>query len=68
LYSDLRVQQNFGALQNAYGSILATLGTDPLPEEIGGHDVATLSKAMELADHRSLDAIVGANSSVKNSR
>ena len=68
LYSDLRVQQNFGALQNAYGAMLATLGADPLPEEVGGHDIATLSKAMELADHRSLDAIVGANSSVKNSQ
>jgi hypothetical protein len=62
------VQQNFGALQNAYGAILATLGADPLPEEIGGHDVASLTKAMELADHRSLDTIVGATSSVKNSQ
>jgi outer membrane protein TolC len=55
LYSDLRLQQNFGALQNAYGAILATLGIDPLPEEVAAHDVATLAKAVEMADNRRLD-------------
>jgi outer membrane protein TolC len=50
LYSDLRLQQNYGALQNAYGSILATLGIDPVPATVRGYDVATLTKAVEAAD------------------
>jgi hypothetical protein len=50
LYSDLRLQQNYGALQNAYGSILATLGIDPVPATVRGYDVATLTKAVGEAD------------------
>lgn len=55
LYSDLRLQQNYGALQNAYGAILATLGVDPLPETVAGHDIATLAKAVEKADSQRLE-------------
>jgi outer membrane protein TolC len=60
LYSDLRLQQDYGALQNAYGSILATLGVDPLPDEVSGHDVATLAKAVEMADKMTPIAAVAA--------
>jgi outer membrane protein TolC len=62
LYSDLRLQQSYGALQNAYGSILATLGIDPLPETVRGHDVATLTKAVEQANRERLDTLVGTTS------
>ncbi len=58
LYSDLRVQQSYGSLQNAYGAILATLGVDPLPDEVRSHDIASLTAAMAQADQRSLDGIV----------
>jgi outer membrane protein TolC len=68
LYSDLRLQQNYGALQNAYGSILATLGIDPLPDEVGGHDIVSLTKAVELADSRGMDIANGTTSGVKTSQ
>ncbi len=59
LYSDLRVQQSYGALQNSYGAILATLGVDPLPDEVRSHDVASLAAEVAQVDQRSLDGIVG---------
>jgi hypothetical protein len=68
LYSDLRLQQNYGALQNAYGSILATLGIDPLPDEVGGHDIVSLTKAVELADSRGMGIANGTTSGVKTSQ
>ncbi len=42
LMADYRRYQNYAALQNAYGQISATLGHDPLPETISGHDLKTL--------------------------
>ncbi|GAA5786899.1 RND transporter [Chitiniphilus shinanonensis] len=44
--SELRLYQSFGAMQNAYGQMLATLGVDPLPEEVRAHDLATLRSAI----------------------
>lgn len=58
LYSDLRVQQSYGALQNSYGAMLATLGVDPLPDEMRSHDIASVAAAVAQADQRSLDAVV----------
>jgi outer membrane protein TolC len=58
LYSDLRLQQDFGALQNSYGTVLATMGVDLLPEEVSGHDVATLTQAVESAERQQLDGLV----------
>ncbi|MFC5475428.1 TolC family protein [Paraherbaspirillum soli] len=68
LYSDLRLQQNYGALQNAYGAILATLGVDPLPDEVAGHDIETLAKAVEQADSRRLNIPDAAPASEKISQ
>ncbi len=51
LYSDLRVRQDYGALQNAYGNVLASMGTDPLPDAVGGHDVASLAQAVAAGEH-----------------
>lgn len=65
LYSDLRLQQSYGALQNAYGSILATLGVDPLPDTVTGHDIATLTDAVEKANQERLEATQGATSTGK---
>lgn len=49
LFSELRLQQSHGALQHAYGAMLATLGVDLLPPEVPGHDLPALSLAMERA-------------------
>ncbi|HOC58373.1 MAG TPA: TolC family protein [Smithellaceae bacterium] len=46
LMAEFRSFQNYAALQNAYGQIIATLGVDPLPETVEGHDVKTLSDAI----------------------
>lgn len=46
LMASYRSYQNYAALQNAYGQIAATLGTDPLPETVTSHDVKTLTKAI----------------------
>ena len=44
--SELRLYQSYGALQNTYGQILATLGVDPLPETVTGYDLPTLRTAI----------------------
>ncbi|MBG6079083.1 outer membrane protein TolC [Rubrivivax gelatinosus] len=43
--SELRLYQSYGALQNAYGQMLMTLGQDPLPDTLPAHDLATLRAA-----------------------
>lgn len=46
MMAEFRSFQNYAALQNAYGQIIATLGVDPLPETVQGHDVKTLTDAI----------------------
>jgi len=46
LMAEYRSYQNYAALQNAYGQIIATLGVDPLPETVEGHDVKALAGAI----------------------
>lgn len=46
LMADYRRYQNYAALQSSYGQLIATLGSDPLPEEVAGRDVSTLAKAI----------------------
>ena len=65
LYSDLRVQQNYGALQNAYGAIMATLGVDPLPETMAGTDLASLTAALEQANRKNIDSAALTSITVK---
>ncbi len=43
--SELRLYQSYGALQNAYGQMLLTLGLDPLPDALPSHDLPTLRAA-----------------------
>ena len=47
--SELRLYQAYGALQNASGQMMATLGLDPLPTAVGGYDLPTLRAA--IAEH-----------------
>ncbi|MES2207965.1 MAG: TolC family protein [Pseudomonadota bacterium] len=50
MMSELRLYQNYGALQSAYGQMQATLGVDPLPEALNGHDLTTLKQAFIQAE------------------
>lgn len=47
LMADYRRYQNYAALQNAYGQISMTLGHDPLPETVTGHDLKTLTSEIK---------------------
>ena len=49
LFAELRRYQSYGNLHNAYGAMQATLGTDPLPEQVSGHDLNTLTRAIAAA-------------------
>lgn len=46
MMADYRRYQNYAALQASYGQLLATLGVDPLPEAVGSHDVASLTRSI----------------------
>lgn len=46
LISELRLYQSYGAMQSAYGQMLATLGLDPLPPAIDSHDLPALRAAV----------------------
>ena len=57
MMSELRLYQSYGALQGAYGQMVATLGLDPLPESVNGHDLKTLQEAV-LSSERSWADVV----------
>ena len=46
LMAEYRRYQNYASLQNAYGQMITTLGLNPLPETVTGHDVKTISEAI----------------------
>lgn len=48
--SQLRQYQSYSALQGAYGQMEATLGQDPLPETVKGHDLTSLQNAVRDAE------------------
>jgi len=50
MMSELRLYQNYGALQGAYGQLIATLGLDPLPDSVPGHDLKTLGEAVRASE------------------
>lgn len=50
MMSELRQYQTYGALQGAYGQVIATLGLDPLPDSVTGHDVKTLGEAVRASE------------------
>ncbi|MBF0154232.1 MAG: TolC family protein [Magnetococcales bacterium] len=47
LATRMQRDQTFALLQNAVGLIQVTVGVDPLPQTVEGHDLATLTKALE---------------------
>lgn len=54
LFSDFRSYQDYGALQNAYGLMLATLGSDPLPEHMVSVGIEGLTHSIEETEKRGL--------------
>lgn len=50
LMAELRLYQNYGALQSAYGQVIASLGLDPLPDSVAAHDLKTLCDAVRTAE------------------
>jgi outer membrane protein TolC len=46
MISELRVYESYGELQSAYGNLLATLGLDPVPDGVKGHDLASIEQAI----------------------
>jgi outer membrane protein TolC len=54
LFSDFRSYQDYGALQNAYGLMLATLGADPLPNSMAQIDIESLAHSIEETENRGM--------------
>lgn len=50
MMSELRLYQSYGALQGAYGQVIATIGLDPLPESVPSHDLKTLGEAVRASE------------------
>jgi outer membrane protein TolC len=50
MMSELKLYQSYGALQGAYGQVIATLGLDPLPDSVAAHDVKTLGDAVRASE------------------
>ncbi|HEX7639101.1 MAG TPA: TolC family protein [Burkholderiaceae bacterium] len=50
MMSELRLYQSFGALQGAYGQVIAALGLDPLPQSVPSEDLKTLSQAVSASE------------------
>ncbi len=50
LMSELRQYQSYGALQSAYGQILATLGVDLLPKTLPSNALTFLSQSVKQAE------------------
>ena len=46
MMSELRLYQSYGALQGAYGQVIATLGLDPLPDAVPADDIGSLARAV----------------------
>jgi outer membrane protein TolC len=46
LMSELRLYQSYADYQGAYGQMVATLGLDPVPAAVAGHDLPTLEQAI----------------------
>ncbi len=46
LMAEYRSYQNYAALQNACGQIIASIGEDPLPETVSSYEIGDLAKAI----------------------
>jgi outer membrane protein TolC len=60
LMSELRRYQSYGALQGAYGQMLATLGVDPLPEQLPADDLNSIQRAIQQTQTRWTQEIAAA--------
>jgi outer membrane protein TolC len=47
--AELRRYQTYAQMQSAFGKLQATIGADPLPREVAGHDLDTLSESLAAA-------------------
>lgn len=52
LVAELRDHHSYASLQGAYGQLLATIGWDPVPGSVDGHDLGTLKKSFQDMDIR----------------
>lgn len=61
LMAQLRLYQSYAALQGAYGKMVVSLGLDPVPKTVRGHDLQTLEQAIDRTRRRwgHLDAASG---------
>ncbi|WP_280154209.1 TolC family protein [Piscinibacter sp. XHJ-5] len=50
MMSELRLYHSYGAVQGAYAQVIATLGLDPLPSSVDGHDIKTLTEAVRACE------------------
>lgn len=57
MMAELRLYQSYGALQGAYGQVVATLGLDPLPSSVSGHDLKTLGDAVKASEQSWTQAV-----------
>lgn len=55
MMSELRLYQSYGELESAYGQLLATLGLDPLPDNVTDSDLPTIEQAIKAAEARSAE-------------
>jgi outer membrane protein TolC len=46
MMSELRLYQTYGALENAYGQLLASIGLDPIPAETPDGDLSSVAKTL----------------------
>lgn len=46
LMAELRLYQSYAAYQGAYGQMIASLGLDPVPATVAGHDLTSLESAI----------------------
>lgn len=52
LMSELKLYQSYAAYQGAYGQMIASLGLDPVPETVAGHDLPALEQAIRDTDRQ----------------
>ncbi|NPT55208.1 TolC family protein, partial [Paraburkholderia elongata] len=52
MMSELRMYQNYGELESAYGQLLASLGLDPVPGKLDGGDLASVEQSIAMAEKR----------------
>lgn len=67
LMSELRRYQSYGALQGAYGQMLATIGVDPLPKHLAADDIASVARALRSAEEAWIQELAPAPAAAQSS-